>query len=104
VRKRRSLVDVIITADAAVVVTITAPVFVLEEAVVAAGAPRGDGVGGAAPFLLLPLELGDAGSISGVKLLLLLLLLLQLRDWMRAYNWVVKSLKSMLSASPGIQG
>jgi hypothetical protein len=65
-RKRRSLVDVITADDAvaaAVVVTITAPV--LAEAFVAAVAPRGDGVGG--PALFLPLELGDAASISGVK-------------------------------------
>jgi hypothetical protein len=66
-RKRRSLVDVITADDAVaaatVVVTITAPV--LAEAFVAAVAPRGDGVGGAAPFL--PLELGDAASISRVK-------------------------------------
>jgi hypothetical protein len=38
----------------------------LAEAFVAAAAPRGDGVGGAALFLRL--ELGDAASISGVKL------------------------------------
>jgi len=64
-RKRRSLVDVITGGDD-VVVTITAPV--LGEAFIAAVAPRGDGVGGAALFFLR-LELGDAASIfSGVKL------------------------------------
>jgi hypothetical protein len=66
-RKRRSLVDIITADDAVavpVVVTTTAPV--LAEAVAAAVAPRGDGVGGAAPFLQL--EPGDAASISGVKL------------------------------------
>jgi hypothetical protein len=65
-RKRRSLVDAITADDAAVVVvTITAPVLA-EAAVLAAVAPRGDGVGGAALFLQV--ELGDAASISGVKL------------------------------------
>lgn len=67
-RKRRSLVDVITADDdvaAAVVVTITASL--LAEAVVAAVAPRGDGVGGVAPFLLRLLELAGAASISGVK-------------------------------------
>lgn len=66
-RKRRSLVDVI-TADVAVTVAVvvTISASVLGEAVLAAVAPRGDGVGGAALFFL-QLELGDAASISGVK-------------------------------------
>lgn len=73
-RKRRSLVDVITADDADVVVTITATAPVLGEAVVAAVAPRSDGVGGEPPlfFLFLQLELGDAAaappSISGAKL------------------------------------
>jgi hypothetical protein len=66
-RKRRSLVDVI-TADVAVTVAVVVTISdsVLAEAVLAAVAPRGDGVGGAALFFL-QLELGDAASISGVK-------------------------------------
>jgi hypothetical protein len=68
-RKRRSLVDVITADDAAAVaaaVVVTISASVLAEAVLAAVAPRGDGVGGAALFFL-QLELGDAASISGVK-------------------------------------
>jgi hypothetical protein len=62
-------------------------------AILAAVVPRGQGdeeAGAALPLL----RGGDAASSSGAKL----------SDWIRAYSWFVKSVRSTLSASPGTHG
>ena len=93
-RKSRSLEDSTSTstadADANVVIelAVSNAVVVAMLLPIAAVVPRAHGVASAG---LLPLQgPTSAASISGARL----------SDWTRAYSWFVKSLKSMVSASP----
>jgi hypothetical protein len=62
---------------------------IAEAIVVAAVVPRGQGEAGAALLLLRGVD--AVASSSGAKL----------SDWISAYSWFVKSVRSTLSASPG---